>query len=156
MRVQLGVAAIGLACGCDAPSVIAPELAERAIHVGLADKGFDAKVTCPPGHPARAGETFTCTALATAGRSATVDVTVQDESGHVTWALRGVIVHEKLMGDGVAAASHGAFRVSCPETVAVLDIGSAFTCDAEAAGSAQHVAITIVDAQGNETAKLIP
>jgi hypothetical protein len=145
-----------LACS-PSPSMIAPDVAERAITQGLTIKGLEiGTVACPGNHAAKAGETFTCTATSKDGDIIPVDVVVLDEAGRVSWDVRGVVVHEKLMAEGITAKNNGAITVKCPDKVIVVAVGGTFTCEAGSGGTMQHIEIRIEDKEGNETWKLKP
>ena len=142
---------------CSNANVISPDIADKALRAGLADKGIDvASVTCPSNQPARGGTGFTCIVTTKTHDEIPVDVSVLDDSGRVSWELRGVVIHEKLMGEGIAAKTNGAIEIHCPDKVLVVAVGGSFICDAGSGGQANHVSITIVDKAGNETWKLMP
>jgi hypothetical protein len=86
----LAVAGLALAVrgSSHAPVILDTERIERAIETtSLAQRGADARVSCPAGTPQRSGLVFSCTALV--GRSQTRLVATQlDGSGRVRFEAR--------------------------------------------------------------------
>lgn len=159
MRIAPSVVALGLVLvGCDATTAISPDVAQKAIQYGLEDRGLVVtSVACPPDQHSKVGAKFSCMATLATGDMLPVDVDVLDDSGHVKWDVRGVIVHEKLMGAGVEAKLGGGIRVTCPDRVTAVAVGGSFTCDTSGGNvPTKHVVITIVDAKGTESSALTP
>ncbi len=147
-----------LLSACDATTAISPDVAQKSIQYGLEDRGLVVtSVVCPPDQHSKAGATFSCTATLATTDVLPIDVGVLDDSGHVKWDVRGVIVHEKLMGAGVEAKLGGGIHVTCADRVAAIPVGSSFTCDTSGGNvPTKHVVITILDAKGTESSALTP
>src|SRR5215213_5579963 len=66
--------------------------AEAGMRDNLATKGVTAKVTCPSGRAAKAGDTFDCDAVDSLGASYKIHVTQKDDAGSIEWKLDGNVV----------------------------------------------------------------
>src|SRR4051794_1853513 len=79
---------------------IDPDKVESSIKDGLAEKKLVVKsVSCPDGKPAKKGDKFQCTAET--DQHLVIDVDEQDDEGTIKWQLQGVILDEKVLGDGL-------------------------------------------------------
>jgi hypothetical protein len=79
-----------LACGSSpSPTILNTERIERAIeHSSLAQRGRQARVTCPSGVHQSKGLAFACTGVLGSGSATRFVVTQLDGSGHVHYEAR--------------------------------------------------------------------
>ncbi|MTD45426.1 DUF4333 domain-containing protein [Conexibacter sp. W3-3-2] len=87
----LAVAALGLG-GCSAEvstgKTVNTDKAEESIGASLSEQlGGTVTVTCPDDVEAKKGDTFTCDAKGSDGRTGTVNVTQKDDDGNISWKL---------------------------------------------------------------------
>lgn len=85
------IAAISLAA-CTTTRTLDSDELERQIAAGIETQtgASVASVDCPDDVPLQAGHSFSCTATADDGSSATVAVTQTDDQGNVEWEVTGV------------------------------------------------------------------
>ncbi len=123
--------------------------------------GADASsVTCPEKREAKANDTFECTADLGGGTKATIVVTQKDASGSYEWKLKQALVPmaklEPLVVSGLKEQAHVDAMVDCGSPrYRISTPASTFECKAKAGTDEGKVQITVKDAEGNFSWKLV-
>ena len=107
-------------------------------------------VSCPSGHPAKAGGDFTCEVVGADGTKGTAKVHQKDDKGNVV--VSSPFLHMREVETKIAAEIRRQLNVSakvrCPEIVEVTT-GRVVMCKAAAQGQSRNVRVRLTDAKGN-------
>jgi hypothetical protein len=120
------VAVVGLlATGCK--NQIDSAKVEANMREGLAAKGVTAKVTCPGGREAKAGDVFDCEAVDAQNNRYKVTVTQRDAKGTVEWKLDGSVVDTAIV-IADAKAQLPTAQIECPSKGMIVKGSGSFAC----------------------------
>lgn len=158
----LAIAALTLAaCG---PRHITTSTLDQQIHDGITNQtGLTvASVSCPKSIPVQAGYKFSCTAaIRELEEPLTVDVSVQDANGNLTWQLHDELIPTDSVVNSIKDGlkeQRGieAVTVTCPPK-AIKRPGYGFQCAAQFPdGSTFIVGVSIDNLQGDMSWKVNP
>jgi hypothetical protein len=157
LRRALALAAVSLAASacCGAGKLDDTKL-ESSITTELAGKGVVMKsIDCPSGRPQKAGDKFDCSGVDEDGEKLVFHVEQTDGHGGFSWKMDGMIINKKKVGDAIEAKLHKSADVQCSEKAVILNVGQSFTCDAIVEGKTHKVQLTLTDASGNVSWKLL-
>lgn len=166
MTNRLGTAALSaalivaaVACGSDGVDVIDAAKVEADIVAGLEDEGLEGvEAECPDDRPAKADDTFTCTA-SVHGDEHRVTVTQADAEGTVDWELDGLIVTRSVVAETITAEAtdlgYDLFIDCEPDdgeyAVFVAQDGDAFYCGAAELATNDAIGIEVIIDSSTET-----
>src|SRR5256885_16007018 len=126
---------------------------EDSIKEGLAEKKLVVKsVSCPEGKSAKKGDKFQCTAET--DQHLVIDVDQTDDDGTIKWQLQGVILDEKVLGDGLETQIGQGIDVACPAKITVKKVGESFECATTHPDG--KISIVVKDDDGHLDYKLTP
>jgi len=106
---------------------IDPDKVAASITKGLADKGITAKVSCPSGRAAKAGDTFQCTGTDDANTALAIAVTQKDDKGTVEWKLDGQILDTSVVVADAKGKLPGA-EITCARKAVVVKTSDSYEC----------------------------
>jgi hypothetical protein len=126
---------------------------EDSIKEGLAEKKLIVKsVSCPEGKTLKKGDKFQCTAET--DQHLVIDVDQQDDEGSIKWQLQGVILDEKVLGDGLESQIGQGIDVACDAKITVKKVGESFDCATKHPDG--KITISVKDEDGHLDYKLSP
>jgi hypothetical protein len=152
----LAVVAVAIALPSCKPTKLDHKKMEDMINSELTAKGVALKsVSCPDDRKIKSGDTFDCTGIDSDDEHLVFTVDQQDDIGTIKWKLDGMIINKEKIGDSIEKKVGATADVQCPSKTVIVKVGGTFNCDVMIDAKKHHVLLTLTNAAGDVTWKIV-